>query len=146
MRLFELLSAHALSLRMYMKAGCQKYVHVADGQRRTSHPTFVRHICKLETVPVVMLSHHAVNVPVPDVGTSPGSEAEAFSERPMQGSAPAASGLLHRARRTSSSVNGSRLSGVNGISDPPVTPPGGIATRHFGPQISRQAMQVMHAA
>ena len=73
-------------------------------------------------------------------GTSPGSEANGLMEMPVQGSAPATAGLHHRARRTSSSVNGSsRLSGMNGISDPPVTPPGGNATRFSGPQISRQA-------
>ena len=78
-------------------------------------------------------------------GTSPGSEADGFAERHVQGSAPATSGLHHRARRTSSSVNGSsRLSGVNGISDPPVTPPGGTSTRHLGPQIARLAAQSCH--
>ncbi|DBA70647.1 TPA: hypothetical protein ACH3X2_012029 [Trebouxia sp. C0005] len=70
-------------------------------------------------------------------GTSPGSDADGFMERPAQGSASVGSGLHQRARRTTSSVHGSRLQGVNGISDPSVTPPGGTSSRHFGSQVQR---------
>lgn len=74
-------------------------------------------------------------------GTSPASDADAFSDRLVQASAPAGSGLHVRARRTSSSAHGSRLQGSGGAADPPVTPPGGASGRNLGPQINRLAPQ-----
>ncbi|KAL0027420.1 hypothetical protein WJX79_011094 [Trebouxia sp. C0005] len=78
-------------------------------------------------------------------GTSPGSDADGFMERPAQGSASVGSGLHQRARRTTSSVHGSRLQGVNGISDPPVTPPGGTSSRHFGSQVQRLKAEALNS-
>lgn len=78
-------------------------------------------------------------------GTSPGSDADGFLDRPVQGSAPAGSGLHQRARRTSSSVHGSRLQGMNGITDPPVTPPGGTSARQFGPQVQRLKAEALNS-
>ncbi|DBB18248.1 TPA: hypothetical protein ACH3X3_003210 [Trebouxia sp. C0006] len=78
-------------------------------------------------------------------GTSPGSDADGFTDRPAQGSAPVGSGLHQRARRTTSSVHGSRLQGVNGISDPPVTPPGGTSSRHFGSQVQRLKAEALNS-
>lgn len=70
-------------------------------------------------------------------GTSPGSEADTCTDRLVQGSAPAGSGLHVRARRTSSSVQPSRLQSISGAADPPVTPPGGASSRNMGPQFNK---------